>query len=417
MTRGALTPAWRGARRASVTVAGLMLALAIAAGPQAPSAQTATPDTSADEETRARRQLEEIRRQAQEKREAAGRLRSQESKAVGQLRRTERELNLSRRRLKDLSRRRQSLDLQLEITRANLGHSLDLLRDARDRLRLRLRNIYKYGPARELEVLFSSRSFGQLLTRWDYLMMVAEQDRLILDSYKTRKEQVEMLEDRLRGHLEQVQRTTQQTSGESRRLTKLRTDRVSTVRGIQTQRESYEAAAAELERTARSIQRLLAQLERRRREEAEQAKAAGRPLAPYSGDFGRSQGALDWPVSGNLVGRFGTERHPRFGTTTLNNGIDISAQIGTPVRAVAKGKVDFTSEDYGTYGQMIIVNHGDGYYTLYGHLSEISVGVGAQVAAGQVIGQSGDSGSLKGAVLHFEVRRGGSALNPEDWLR
>ena len=66
---------------------------------------------------------------------------------------------------------------------------------------------------------------------------------------------------------------------------------------------------------------------------------------------------------------------------------------------------------------MIILNHGDGYYTLYGHLSEISVKVGDEVSAGQVIGSSGDTGSLKGPILHFEVRRGSAALNPEDWLR
>ncbi len=397
--------------RAAATAAALALAFALAAAQGAP-------DSTGEEEIRQRqRELDEINRQAREKREAAGRLRSQETKAVGQLRRTERELNSSQRRLRDLGRRRQSLDLQLEITRSNLHRSLDMLGDARERLHVRLRNIYKIGPARELEVLLSSRSFGQLLTRWDYLMMVAEQDRQILDSYRTRKEQVEVLEDRLRGHLEQVQRTTKQTSGENRRLSQLRSNRQGTVREIQTQREAFEAAAAELEKTARSIQRLLAQLERKRREEAEKARATGQLVAPYTGDFARGQGALDWPVSGDVVGRFGPEKHPRFGTMTLNNGIDIAAGIGTPVRSVAKGKVDYTSDDYGTYGQMIIVNHGDGYYTLYGHLSEISVSVGTEVAAGQTIGRSGDSGSLKGAVLHFEVRRGGSALNPEDWLR
>ena len=66
---------------------------------------------------------------------------------------------------------------------------------------------------------------------------------------------------------------------------------------------------------------------------------------------------------------------------------------------------------------VLILNHGDSYYTLYGHLSDIAVKVGQEVAAGAVIGRSGDTGSLKGAVLHFEVRRGGTALNPQDWLR
>jgi murein DD-endopeptidase MepM/ murein hydrolase activator NlpD len=79
--------------------------------------------------------------------------------------------------------------------------------------------------------------------------------------------------------------------------------------------------------------------------------------------------------------------------------------------------VDYVSEDFGTYGQIVIVNHGDGYYTLYGHLSEIAVAVGNEVQSGQTIARSGDTGSLKGAILHFEVRKGGASLNPEEWLR
>jgi murein DD-endopeptidase MepM/ murein hydrolase activator NlpD len=117
------------------------------------------------------------------------------------------------------------------------------------------------------------------------------------------------------------------------------------------------------------------------------------------------------------VGNFGPETHPRFNTTINNTGIDIAAPIGTPVHAVAKGKVAYTNEDYASYGEIVILNHGDGYYTLYGHLSEIGVSVGQEITAGQTIGRSGDTGSIKGAILHFEVRRGSNALDPRSWLK
>ena len=122
-------------------------------------------------------------------------------------------------------------------------------------------------------------------------------------------------------------------------------------------------------------------------------------------------------MQGQLVGRFGPETHPRFGTSINNNGIDIAAQLGTPVRAVAKGRVEYTSEDYASYGPIVILNHGDGFFTLYAHLSEILVAVGQEIPAGQIVGRVGDTGSLKGPILHFEVRKGGSALNPEAWLQ
>jgi murein DD-endopeptidase MepM/ murein hydrolase activator NlpD len=189
------------------------------------------------------------------------------------------------------------------------------------------------------------------------------------------------------------------------------------VRTIKGQREAYEAAAVELERNARALAKLLTTLEKRRQDESTKARAEGRNPQPYTGDFAKGRGSLDWPVRGTVIGRFGPETHPKYGTTTLNNGIDIQAAMGAPVRAVAKGRVEYTSDDYAGYGEIVILNHGDGYYTLYAHLSDISVSQSQEVTPGQVIGKVGDTGSLKGVELHFEVRKGGSALNPEDWLQ
>lgn len=355
-----------------------------------------------------RRELDAIRRQRQLNLEHAKALRGQETKAIGQLRQTDRAIGRARSRLRQLGRRRQNLGQQLEVTRTDLQYSIQSLGSARARLRLRLRSLYKFGPARELEVLLSRQSFAQLLARWDFLLMVAEQDRQLVEDVRERKEQVESLETRLESHLSQIERTTRQTTGENQRLGRLRDERVAQVQSIQTQRQSYEQAAAELERTARALQRLLVQLEQKRKRA---------PQPSYSGAFARGEGELDWPVRGQLVGRFGPETHPRFGTTINNNGVDIAAAVGTPVRSVAKARVEYTSEDYASYGPIVILNHGDGFFTLYAHLSEIGVAVGEEVTAGQVIGRVGDTGSLKGPILHFEVRKGGTALNPQDWLK
>jgi murein DD-endopeptidase MepM/ murein hydrolase activator NlpD len=226
---------------------------------------------------------------------------------------------------------------------------------------------------------------------------------------------VEASERRLESNLKEVSLNTQRTTRESDNLARLRQTRASNVRQIQSRREEYEAAAAELERSARAIAALLARLERQRRADIE--RGTGRAPQPYSGDFERGQGQLDWPVSGSVVGRMGIETHPRFGTKVRNDGIDISAPVGTPVRAVARGRVDFANDDYEGVGGMIVLNHGNGYYTIYSHLSEVNVPSGAEVQPGAVIGRTGETGSLKGPMLHFEVRKGSSPLNPESWLR
>jgi septal ring factor EnvC (AmiA/AmiB activator) len=222
----------------------------------------------------------------------------------------------------------------------------------------------------------------------------------------------------LESNLTQLQKNARTTETQNRRLANLREQRQSSIETIRTQRGAYEAAAAELDKTARALQTLLADLERKRKAESEKAIAQGRNPQPYTGDFARGRGQIEWPVRGTIVGHFGPEKNPRFGTTTLNNGIDIQAAVGTSVRAVAKGRVDYLSEDYGSFGQIIVINHGDGYYTLYGHLSDILVAQGQEVQSGQTIGRVGETGtSLKGTVLHFEVRKGGQALDPESWLK
>ncbi|HEY2954991.1 MAG TPA: peptidoglycan DD-metalloendopeptidase family protein [Candidatus Eisenbacteria bacterium] len=393
--------------------AALAAALALAAAP-APRVAAQAGDSL---ELAKRRELEEVRRMARENREAASRLRGRESQELTRLRRTERALNMARKRLGTLQRRRRNLDQQLQGTRVDLERSVLSLDQRRQQLARRLRGLYKYGTARELEFLLSPRSFGQLLARWDFLVMVAEQDRTMLEDVRSRKEEVEANQQRLELNLTSIQRTARHTTAENERLDGLRRERESSMLAIQAQRKNYESAAAELDRTARSIQRLLQELERDRKAESARAKAEGRAPQPYSGDFAKGQGSLDWPLRGRLIGHLGPETHPKWGTVTPNNGIDIEATIGTPVRAVARGRVDYTSEDYGTYGQMIILNHGDGYFTLYGHLSEIEVAVGQEVETGREIARSGDSGSLKGPILHFEVRKGGSPLDPEAWLK
>jgi len=372
----------------------------------------------AELETQKRRELEDIRRQAAESRAAAGRLRGQENKVLAQLRRVEGNLAMTRKRLRALEERGHLLDRQLASTRATLDQSIQSLGEQRERFAHRLRSLYKFGAAGELEFLLSTASFAQLLTRWDFLVRVAEQDRRMLEDIQTRKEEVQGTTQELENNLAKLRENARLTETQNRRLAALRQQRSASVAQIRTQREAYEAAAQELERTASSLQRLLADLERRRKAEAERAIAQGRIPQPYTGDFGRGRGQIEWPVHGPVIGHFGPEHHPRFGTTTLNNGVDIQADTGTPVQAAGRGRVDYSSEDYGSFGAIVVLNHGDGYYTLYGHLSEIAVAQGQEVEAGQIVGRVGDSGtSLKGTVLHFEIRKGAQALNPEDWLK
>ena len=416
-------------RGRSLPLASSALSLLLLLSPLAPlftagaaHAQAAAADPDEDQQ---RKQLEDIRRQAAEKRKRAQELKAREGKVLKELRTTERQLSTTKTNIKQLSARETKLQQQLESTRADLARSRSQLSDQRGLLSTRLRNLYKYGRARELEFFLSAKSFAQLLARWDFLIRVARQDRRILLGVTEQKERIEWNETRLDETHQQVDKNLDKKTEEQKRLDRLATQKKQSVGRIQSERKEYEAAAADLEKTARRIQALLADLERRRREEEERRRAQAqtpggvppKPLTPYEGEFEKGRGQLDWPLRGELVGRFGNEKHPRFGTVTFNNGIDIKATPNENVRAVARGRVDFTSADYGSYGQMIILNHGSGYYTLYAHLADAAVSRGQEIAAGQVIGHAGDTGSLKGTILHFEIRKGRSSIDPLGWLR
>ena len=209
----------------------LVAALLVAPPPPAARAQGADSASARRREEQLRleaakrRELEEVNEQARASREQARRLQGREDQALGQLRGTQRELNVTRRRLRQLQTRRRSLDRQLGTTRQTLEQTMASLERQKTRLARRLRAMYKSGADRELEFLLSTRSFGQLLARWDFLVMLAEQDRLLLEDISGKKQQVEAAERRLETNLGEIRDNEQQTATQNRKLGRLASQR------------------------------------------------------------------------------------------------------------------------------------------------------------------------------------------------
>jgi murein DD-endopeptidase MepM/ murein hydrolase activator NlpD len=166
-------------------------------------------------------------------------------------------------------------------------------------------------------------------------------------------------------------------------------------------RESlYRRAASEMERAAGDLARFL----------------AGATREPPAGvDPVKLKGTLPWPSPGPLLAPFGPVRHPRFGTLVPHNGLDIGAPAGQPVRAVADGTVIFCDWFQG-YGRTVIIDHGGGLMTVSSHLAEITATTGRELSVGDAIGLVGDSGTLEGPRLYFEIRLDGEPQEPMAWL-
>ncbi len=156
------------------------------------------------------------------------------------------------------------------------------------------------------------------------------------------------------------------------------------------------------------LQQAQAQLERTLTTAGAASTAVALPIRPFQGD-------LSWPVNGRIASRFGTVPAGRFGTTIVRNGIEFAAAEGATVTAVHEGTVAFAAPFAG-FGTLVIVDHGDSAFTLYGHLLDAAVGAGAQVSRGAVLGRVGLA-PAGGAALYFELRIDGRPVNPLQWLR
>ena len=132
--------------------------------------------------------------------------------------------------------------------------------------------------------------------------------------------------------------------------------------------------------------------------------------------FSSHKGLLIRPVNGKITNLFGPYNNPKYNITNFRSGIDIKADHGEPIRSVFKGKVIYSSWFKG-YGNMIIIDHGNSYYTVYAHMEETFKSKGEEVDAGEVIATVGDTGSMTGAKLYFEVRHHGKPMDPLEWLK
>lgn len=333
----------------------------------------------------------------------------------------------------DLAEERQNLDRQARTT-ASLVQALDRqilaiadeeadatadLVVAQDELamkdailRYRLREIYMRGPMYTVEALLSAGSFGELLARYKYLHLVALRDRALVQRVEALGEQIAAQRTSLVRLRDDAQQTRADKTAEEKRLRTLEQQSGRSLAQVEAQKQQVAARLAQIVRDENRVTALLAAAEEARRRgdaPAGAAPPAASTLRP------RDLGQLDWPVTGNILYRFGRQVNPN-NTTIRWNGIGIAAPEGTPVKALSSGVVEI-ADRIGTYGLVVIVNHGEGNFTMYGSLESTAVAKGQQVEKGQVVGTVGSSDPELGPHLHLEIRPNGRAADPLDWLR
>ncbi len=381
----------RPARRARRVPAALLLAgatLAAGAEPGAPSP-----------EAELRRTRDEIARFERELQELGGRERG----LLGEIEQLDAELRLRRAEYDEVVLRRAAVESELagnDRTITSLEHAQ---RERSRYLRLRLRAIYKAGREPELRRLLGGAGVEDAWAGLAYAGMLSERDQRLVAAYRS---------DAL--HL-----------GDARDgLARARSDLVGVERELEEARRALERSRG---RQTAALARIRADQQLRRtavRELAAAAEAlAGRVAAggpasagPPPLDVRKFRGLLDWPADGPVRAGFGTIVHPQFQTDVPHPGWDIAAPVGDEIRAVFDGRVVFAEWMRG-YGLTAIVDHGAGVMSVYAHSSVLTVQVGERVLRQQAVGRVGETGSLRGPLLYFELRVDGKPVDPGGWLR
>ena len=349
-------------------------------------------------------QMLEARRRAEET--AARLLREQESSVLDTLAEAESALAEAEAEWRRVEAQRN--EAQASLARATEEEAAAAARqEARlAELRPRLLARARAGSAGFVPALLSAPSLSELVKRRYLLDRILSRDLALLGAARAAREERERA--RTERQLEASRLEALAVEVEERRADAQarREERETLLSALRTARSFHERAATETAAQARRLEDFVATLP--------PPRASLSPGAP-GGDFASRRGRLPAPAPGTITVAFGRVVNPRFNTVTVQNGIDIAAPRGVPVRAVAPGRVVHAGWFKG-YGNLVIVDHGDGYHTLVAHLGAMRTAMGEAVEAGTVLGTVGDTGSWKGPFLYFEVREHGRPVDPRPWL-
>jgi septal ring factor EnvC (AmiA/AmiB activator) len=358
-----------------------------------------------------REQSHKVEEQLEQGRSQVENMQRQERKIIEQLDQMELHLQEFRENARRLKAEHESVRREISERRVRLKELTRELDGLQGLLARRLEALYKFGKQAYLEFLISSSDIADLQHRWVYLRDIAEQDQQLLGRLRQQKTEAEELRTSLVQRERKLAGLVADIDQEHQHIEEVRREQVAMLQKVHSQEQTYQQYVQELMGLARELDAKILGLQQ------EGSGSSGSETLLQPGGFANQKGALRHPVHGDIVARFAAVQHQTFGAMIRRNGIDIAAQPLSPVVAVYSGQVLYSGWIKG-YGRVIIIDHGDKYYTVSAQLGDVSKQVGERVEAGEVIGYAGYApvDSQKGTV-YFEIRHEGKPLDPLAWLR
>ncbi len=296
---------------------------------------------------------------------------------------------------------------ELDATEARLEENEEKLKKAQadykeksGKLGKRVRDIYINGQISYMDVLFGAKDFSDLMTRMDLLKRVIKQDYDLVQLVLAEKAEIERTKSSLeKDKAIQAEQEAKARAARDEREIKV-AKRKALIDRMKNDKAVIDAEYDELMAASKQVEEML-----RRSSYASAAPAA----------VGGGSGAMLWPMAGPVTSEFGWRVHPITGTQKFHSGVDIGGDYGQPIAAAQGGTVEYAGWISG-YGNAVIISHGGGISTLYGHCQSLAVGVGQQVSQGEIVAYCGSTGNSTGPHCHFEVRQGGEPISPYSFL-
>ena len=326
-----------------------------------------------------------------------------ENRLLGKLKKIDNQIKLRDRELKIYQWNFQINKKKLSKLEKNLNKNKKELGAQKIILGKRFRQIYKEGPVFSLKVAFSSENISDLLQRIKYLELIATHDAKLLTDFNnylvTLKDEKQALLA-VKAKLVGLKKMALVKQGE---FQKVRKDKKHFLKKIKKKKQLGIQTRQELLRASNNLNDLI-------------KKLLTKLVSGTGLDISDKKGRLSMPLKGKVLNKFGRQKDRQLGSFIVHNGINIKAKTGMSVHSIFDGKVLYTGELEG-YGNLVIIGHGKDYHSLYGHLDSIAVKKNQVVKIGETIGLSGDTGSLVGETLYFEMRKKGEPIEPVRWFK
>lgn len=354
--------------------------------------------------------LEGIKRKIASEKQGLSQVQKREGSVLESLGQIEIDLEKRNKELKAANNRLDAIAREMARKESEIEGIFASMEKKRELLRRRAVALYRWSKgASPFIVLGGEATLGGILRRARYLEVTIAFDRDLVERFGEEVERQNTLRKELAQQQEELagQRRTLSEAKESVR--KEAEKRRVILASLRREKETRARALKELEEAALRLQKMMDELSRK--------AAVNKPQEPPPGaGLDGLRGKLEWPVRGAVTSAFGKSKHPEFAVEVFRKGIEIEAPLGQEIKVVEKGRVAFADRLSG-YGRMVIVDHGERFFTVYAHLAEIFKKKGDEIGRGEVLGLVGDSDSLAGAKLYFEMRRDGRSVDPIPWLR